>query len=62
MARKPFSTSIEENVQNKFKEKCKNSTPYIPMNTTLELLMKGYNEGKIKLVTDITSNEEKKEK
>ena len=61
MARKPFSTSIEEKTQNEFTEKCKKSVPYIPMNTTLELLMEGYNKGKIKLITNVESVEVKNE-
>lgn len=61
MAKIPFSSSIDENVLAEFKKRCKESEPYIPMNTTLELLMRGFNEGKIKLVYSILSVDEKRE-
>ena len=51
--RKPFNTSIEEDIQKAFRKSCDNSVPKLPMNTVLEMLMDGYNKGKIKIITDV---------
>ncbi len=40
MARKPFATTLEENVAVQFKEECKNSG--INMNLVMEVLMQGF--------------------
>lgn len=51
--KKPFNTSIEETVQKEFKQRCRQSSPELPMNTVLEILMDGYNKGKFKIVVDV---------
>lgn len=53
MARKPFNTSIEETVQAEFRQKCKNSSPELPMSTVLELLMDWYNKGNLEIETTV---------
>lgn len=58
--RKPFSTSIEEVIQNEFKEKCSQTIPNIPANSVLEVLMDGYNKGKIKVEIIVSQQEEQK--
>ena len=55
--RKAFNTSIEENVQNTFKEKCKQEN--IPMNKVLEMFMDGYNNNKFIIEMKVNFKEEK---
>jgi hypothetical protein len=59
--RKPFSTSIEEDIQDTFKEMCKKQG--VSMNDALESLMKMVNDGtfKFRKITSIdVIGEEKK--
>ncbi len=57
--RKPFNTSIEETIQQEFKQNCKLSKPELPMNIVLESLMDGYNKGKFKVIVDVFEVEDK---
>lgn len=45
MARKTFSTTIDETLQDEFKQTCKNKN--IKMNETLEAIMKAFITGEI---------------
>lgn len=55
--RKPFTTTIEENIQKEFKEKCiKNSDK---MNDVLEAFMKSYIKGEFKLKVEYRLKREK---
>jgi hypothetical protein len=49
--RKPFNTSIDEDVQRFFKSECAKNG--IPMNEILEKFMKAYSEGKFKEVEQL---------
>ena len=62
MARKTFTTTIEETLQNEFKASC--ALNGIQMNTVLELFMKGFSEGKFEVAMNylIQENKEKKKK
>lgn len=50
--RKPFATSIDEDIQNEFKELCK--TNDIKINDAIELLMTACNKGDINIKTSLT--------
>ena len=47
MARKQFTTTIEEDLQNEFKAAC--AKEGLPMNNVLETFMKAYVEGKFRM-------------
>ena len=52
--RKPFTTTIDEQVQNKFKSKC--TEQGIKMNDVLEVFMKMYTDGKFEMVLRLNEN------
>ncbi len=56
--RKAFNTSIEEDTQNAFKEKCKLEN--IPMNKVLEMFMEGYINNKFTIEMKVNFKEEKR--
>lgn len=45
--KKAFNTSIDEKILDDFREKCKDEK--LPINTVLELFMKGFTDGDFKL-------------
>ena len=47
MARKQFTTSIDEELQNEFKAAC--ARDGMPMNNVLEAFMKAYADGKFRM-------------
>lgn len=55
--RKAFNTSIEEEIANTFKEKCKQDN--IPMNKVLEMFMEGYNNNIFTIEMKVNFKEEK---
>lgn len=57
MARKTFTTTIEETLQNEFKSSC--ALKGISMNTVLELFMKGFSEGKFEVAMNYLIQENK---
>jgi len=58
MARKPFTTTIEEELQNKFKAACASDGQQ--MNNVLEVFMKAYSEGKFKMELQYESDNSRK--
>lgn len=56
--RKAFNTSIEEDIQNAFKEKCKLEN--IPMNKVLEMFMEGYINSKFVIEMKVNFKEERR--
>jgi hypothetical protein len=58
--RKPFATTIEEDVQSEFKKMCKKNC--IKMNDVLEAMMRGFNENiiNVRASFSIDVKEEKK--
>lgn len=52
MARKTFATTIDETLQDEFKQACKNKN--IKMNETLEAIMKAFIIGDINVETETT--------
>lgn len=55
--RKPFTTTIEENIQKNFKEKCIENKD--KMNDVLEAFMKSYIKGEFKLKVEYRLKREK---
>ncbi len=58
MTRKSFTTTIEEEIQNEFKEKCKSNGE--KMNDVLEAFMNEYIAGKYKLKVSYVLQKNKK--
>lgn len=52
MARKNFATPVEETIQNAFKVECKNQG--FKLNEAIEVLMKGFVDGKIQIKKNIS--------
>lgn len=52
--RKPFTTTIDEHTQNKFKSRC--AEQGIKMNDVLEVFMRMYTDGKFKMVLQLDEN------
>lgn len=52
--RKGFNTSIDEEILEKFKEKCKQEN--LPINVLLERFMQGYIDGDFKLKMEYFNN------
>jgi hypothetical protein len=59
MARKAFNTTIEEDLQNKFKAEC--ALDGINMNDVLELFMKGFISGEFKVEIKVEMTQNKKD-
>lgn len=57
MAKKTFTTTIDESLQNKFKAKCAENG--IKMNDLLEVFMKMYADNKFELVLRLDQEQEK---
>jgi len=55
MARKQFTTTIDEDLQNEFKAAC--AKEGMPMNNILETFMKAYVEGKFRMELQYESKE-----
>lgn len=55
MGKKPFATSIDEDVQKDFKVECVKNN--IPMNTVIELFMKAYTQGRFKIEIEYENNQ-----
>lgn len=55
MGKKPFATSIDEDVQQGFKIECAKNN--IPMNTVIELFMKAYTQGRFKIEIEYENNQ-----
>ena len=52
--RKPFTTTIDEQIQNRFKSKC--AEQGIKMNDVLEVFMRMYTDGKFEMVLRLDEN------
>lgn len=52
--RKPFTTTIDEQIQNRFKSKC--AEQGIKMNEVLEVFMRMYTDGKFEMVLQLDEN------
>ena len=56
--RRAFNTSVEEEIANAFKDKCKQEN--IPMNKVLEMFMEGYINNQFTVEMKVNFKEEKR--